>query len=91
MTGTLNKKIKHWCELEQLTLINTGRSQAWILSPDLNWPTARILSHFITSFSFLAFAFHLYLGDKSFGPRNLQMDVCVCVCTTEKYTVILMY
>lgn len=71
MTGTLNKRIKYCFELEQ------SRSQVWILSPDLNWPTIRIWTHLISSFSFLAFAFHLYLGDKSFGPGNLQMDVCM--------------
>lgn len=72
MTGTLNKRTKYWFVLEQ------SRSQVWFLPPDVNWATAWILTHFISAISFLAFAFHLYLGDKSFGPGNLQMDVCIC-------------
>lgn len=72
MASTLKKQIKYWFELERV-------GARFEFDPlDLNRPTTWIWTHFISSFSFLAFAFHLYLGDKSFGPENLQMDVCMC-------------
>lgn len=73
MAGIMNKRIRHWCELEW------NRNQVWILFLDLNWPAAWSLTHFISSFSFSASAFQLCLDDKPFGPGSLQVDVHVCV------------
>lgn len=73
MASTVNRRIRHWCELEW------SRNQVWISSPDLNQPAAWSLTHFISSFSFSALAFWLNLGNKPFGLGSLWVDVCACV------------